>query len=410
MRPATRLYTGWIIVAGAALSFALSSGLMHAFTVFFVAFLDEFGWTRADASIAYALSQLMIGVSAPLVGWGVDRFGPRLLVGVGGVVLTLSLAASATVSTLWQLVVLYGVIMTLGANCLGLVVFTPLVSRWFVQRRGLAIAIVQASNGVGRAVATPVAQVLVETVGWRDAYLGLAVLMGLMTLPLVRVFRACEPEPTAVTRLDDAAELSETEPLKTAPDREWGLGQAMRTSSFWLLFGIYLCTGLGSFFVSLHQLAFAVDMGFDTLDAATALGVGSLLTIGGILAFGFLSDRIGREITGILAYMVSILGVVCALLISGSAHFGLFWLHACLFGITWGTRGPLITAKSADLFQGRRLGLIFGVISIGTGIGSSVGTWVSGWIFDVFGSYQLSFVLSIVSYLAGCVLFWRLRR
>lgn len=383
---------------------------MHAFTVFFVAFLDEFGWTRADASIAYALSQLMIGVSAPLVGWGVDRFGPRLLVGVGGVVLTLSLAASATVSTLWQLVVLYGVIMTLGANCLGLVVFTPLVSRWFVQRRGLAIAIVQASNGVGRAVATPVAQVLVETVGWRDAYLGLAVLMGLMTLPLVRVFRACEPEPTAVTRLDDAAELSETEPLKTAPDREWGLGQAMRTSSFWLLFGIYLCTGLGSFFVSLHQLAFAVDMGFDTLDAATALGVGSLLTIGGILAFGFLSDRIGREITGILAYMVSILGVVCALLISGSAHFGLFWLHACLFGITWGTRGPLITAKSADLFQGRRLGLIFGVISIGTGIGSSVGTWVSGWIFDVFGSYQLSFVLSIVSYLAGCVLFWRLRR
>ncbi len=151
-------------------------------------------------------------------------------------------------------------------------------------------------------------------------------------------------------------------------------------------------------------------MGFKALDAATALGVGSLLTIGGILLFGLLSDRIGREITGILAYLVSILGVICALLIDGPTHFWLFWLHACLFGITWGTRGPLITAKSADLFHGRQLGLIFGVISIGTGIGSSVGTWVSGWIFDGFGSYQLSFVLSIVSYLGGCVLFWRLRR
>ncbi len=391
-------------MAGAALSFALSSGLMHAFTVFFVAFLDEFGWTRADASIAYALSQLMIGVSAPLVGWGVDRFGPRLLVGVGGLVLTLSLAASAAVSTLWQLVVIYGVVMTLGANCLGLVVFTPLVSRWFVQRRGLAIAIIQAANGVGRAVATPLAQVLVETIGWRHAYLGLAIVMGLMTLPLVRVFRVRESPPSADVLVSPA------ETRDTGPDPEWGLRQAIRTSSFWLLFGIYMCTGLGSFFVSLHQLAFAVDMGFNALDAATALGFGSLLTIGGILACGFLSDRIGREITGILAYIVSILGVVCALLITGSAHLWLFWLHACLFGITWGTRGPLITAKSADLFQGRRLGLIFGVISIGTGIGSSVGTWVSGWIFDVFGSYQLSFVLSIVSYLAGCVLFWRLRR
>lgn len=347
----------------------------------------------------------MIGISAPLVGWGVDRFGPRILVLVGGSILTLSLAASAFVSTLWQLVVLYGIIMTLGANCLGLVVFTPLISRWFVQQRGLAIAIIQAANCLGRAVATPLAQVLVEVIGWRTAYLVLAVVMLVMTLPLVRVFRERIPEK------DDAVavQLPQGGDVRAEPRTEWGLWQAMGTSAFWLLFGIYMCIGLGSFFVSLHQLAFAVDMGFDPLDAATALGVGSLLTIGGILLFGVLSDRIGREITGILAYVVSIVGVICALFISGPTHFWIFWLHACLFGITWGTRGPLITAKSADLFHGRQLGLIFGVISIGTGIGSSVGTWMSGWIFDVFGSYQLSFVLSIVSYLGGCVLFWRLR-
>ncbi|MDH3604570.1 MAG: MFS transporter, partial [Candidatus Tectomicrobia bacterium] len=165
-----------------------------------------------------------------------------------------------------------------------------------------------------------------------------------------------------------------------------------------------------SFFISLHQLAFAVDMGFDAFAAATVLGVGSLLTIGGILTFGMLSDHLGRELSGILAYVISILGGACALFITGPSHFWLFWLHACLFGVTWGTRGPLITAKSAELFRGRNLGRIFGVISIGTGIGSAVGTWTSGWIFDVYGSYRLAFILSIVSYLAGCALFWLLRR
>ncbi len=379
---------------------------MHAFTVFFVAFLAEFGWNRADASIAYALSQLMIGLSAPLVGYGVDRFGPSRLVIVGGSLLTLSLAASAIVSSLWQLILLYGILMTLGANCLGLVVFTPLISRRFAHRLGLAIAVVQAANGVGRAVATPLSQILVDTVGWRQSYLIMAAIMGASLIPLWFLLSGSRTESTRRQPLPKPL----TSPGSATDGPEWTLRLAVRTPHFWLLFGIYLCTGLGSFFVSLHQLAFAVDMGFDALASATVLGFGSLLTIGGILTFGILSDHIGREFSGILAYIVSILGSGCALLITGPQHFWLFGLHACLFGVTWGTRGPLITAKSAELFQGRNLGIIFGVISVGTGIGSAVGTWTSGWIFDKFGSYQLAFILSILSYLIGCILFWRLRR
>jgi MFS family permease len=184
----------------------------------------------------------------------------------------------------------------------------------------------------------------------------------------------------------------------------------VRTSHFWLLFSVYLCTGLGSFFVSLHQLAFAVDRGFDPLYAASVLGVGSFLAIGGILGTGTLSDYIGREWAAIVAYGVSILGVVCALGIVGPEQRGLLWGHACLFGVTWGARGPSVTAKAADLFPGQHLGAILGVISIGTGLGSAIGSWASGWIFDRSGSYQLAFLLSIASYLAGGVVFWRLRR
>jgi MFS family permease len=173
---------------------------------------------------------------------------------------------------------------------------------------------------------------------------------------------------------------------------------------------VYLCTGLGSFLVSLHQLAFAIDVGFDPLYAASVLGIGSFLAIGGIIGTGTLSDYIGREGAAILAYSVSILGVCCALAISNASQTWLLWLHACFFGLTWGARGPAITAKTVDLFPGTHVGTILGVITIGSGIGSAVGSWTSGWIFDRTGSYRAAFLLSIASYLVGCVAFWLLRR
>jgi MFS family permease len=184
----------------------------------------------------------------------------------------------------------------------------------------------------------------------------------------------------------------------------------MRTPHFWLLFAVYLFTGLGSFLVSLHQLAFAVDVGFDKLYAAGVLGIGSFLAIGGTIVTGTLSDYIGREWSAILAYGISILGVVCALLITGPEQHWLLWLHACFFGLTWGARGPAITAKTADLFPGSRLGTILGVITIGSGIGSAAGAWGAGFIFDLSGSYRLAFLLSILFYVCGCIAFWALRR
>jgi MFS family permease len=389
------------------LTFAVSAGLMHSYPVFFVAFLAEFGWSRARASVAYSVSQLLTGASSPVVGMLVDRVGPRRLVLLGGIALALGLALSARVSALWHLIALYGVVMTVGANCLGLVVLTPLVSRRFVQKRGLVLSIVQAANGFGRAGSVPVVQFLISTVGWRRAYLALAAAMAIAIVPLAQSFRGGEV-PT------DGRTAAATEPAPTRPGatpaREWTLGEAMATPHFWLLFLVYLLTGLGSFFVSLHQLAFATDVGFDTLRAASILGMGSFLSVAGTIFTGTISDYVGREVSAIFAYGISIIGVIAALFISSPDQTWLLWVHACFFGLTWGARGPMITAKTADLFQGRHLGAILGVISIGTGIGAAAGAWASGLIFDLSGSYRLAFLLSIASYLAGCVAFWFLRR
>ena len=130
----------------------------------------------------------------------------------------------------------------------------------------------------------------------------------------------------------------------------------------------------------------------------------------GTIGTGTISDYIGREVSAILAYLVSIVGVICALFVTSPDQHALLWLHACFFGLTWGARGPQITAKTADLFQGPHLGAILGVISIGTGLGAGGGAWASGLIFDLSGSYRLAFQLSIASYAVGCGAFWMLRR
>jgi len=400
----------WIMLAGAFAAFTVSAGLMHSYAVFLLAFIEAFGWSRAETSIAYSVSQLVAGGSSPAVGMLVDRLGPRRLLLLGGVLLVLGLAVSAYVTALWQIVMLYGVIMTFGANCLGLVVFVPLLSRHFVRRRGMAISIVQSANGFGRAASAPLVQALIGGVGWRETYLLQAAFMAALVLPLAALFRRTDVIRAAAAGGSPDSPTA-TMPAAAAPaPRGWTLPEAVRTPHFWLLFAVYLFTGLGSYFVSLHQLAFAVDMGFDKLYAAEVLGMGAFLAIFGTIVTGTLSDYIGRELSAILAYGISIFGVVCALFITGPQQGWLLWLHACCFGLTWGARGPAITAKTADLFPGPQLGAILGVITIGSGLGAAIGSWAAGWIFDLFGSYRLAFVLSIVSYLGGCVAFWALRR
>jgi MFS family permease len=387
-----------LLLAAAFLTFAVGAACMHSYTVFLIAFIEAFGWSRAESSIAYSVSQMVTGATSPAVGILVDRLGPRRLILIGGVLLAAGLIASAFANALWQVIVLYGVIMTLGANCLGLVVFVPILSRRFVRNRGMAVAVVQSANGFARAVSAPLAQVLIASFGWRGAYLVQGGFMAMAFLPLATMFSRSEPE-RALTAAG-----------RKVVGAGWTLRRAIRTPHFWLLFLVYVFTGLGSFLVALHQLAFAVTIGFDKLYAAEVLGLGALLSLPGVIVTGILSDYVGRELSAVVTYGTSIFGVACAMFITSPDQHWLLWLHSCFFGLTWGARGPAITAKTADLFPGPRLGTILGAITVGTGIGSASGSWMAGWIFDVTGSYQVAFGLSIFFYVCGGVAFWALRR
>jgi MFS family permease len=407
----SRIGAAWLMLGGAFIAFTISAALMHSYPVYLVAFIEEFGWSRAETSIAYSVSQLVGGVSSPLVGVLVDRLGPRRLLLIGSLLLVLGLAASAFATALWQMILLYGIVMTFGANCLGLVAFVPVLSRHFVRRRGMAISIVQSANGIARGISAPAVQLTISLIGWRMTYLVQAALMAAVVLPLMALFRSADRAGGMAQSTEPAGGgVPRAAPSGIPAEPGWSLGEALRTPHFWLLFAVYMFTGLGSFFVSLHQLAFAVDIGFDKLYAAQVLGIGALLAVPGIVVTGTLSDYLGREVSAILAYGFSILGVVCGLLITGPDQHLLLWLHACFFGLTWGARGPAITAKTADLFPGPRLGTILGVITIGSGLGAALGSWGAGWIYDLSGSYRVAFMMSIASYVCGIVAFWALRR
>jgi MFS transporter, OFA family, oxalate/formate antiporter len=384
----------WLLLAAAFGTFSVGAGFMHAYTVFLVTFIEDFGWSRAEVSLAYSVSQIVSGVTSPAVGWLVDRLGPARLILMGGGLLTAGLLANALATQLWHIVLLYGVVMTIGANCLGLVVFVPLLSRHFVRNRGMAVSVVQSANGFARAFSAPIATLMISGLGWRGAYFWQGVFMAAILLPLASLFRGRGQGGRRRVREADG----------------WTVRQATRTPHFWLLMAVYLFTGLGSFLVALHQLAFAVDIGFDKLYAAGVLGLGAFLSLPGVIITGTLSDYVGREISAIVTYGTSIIGVVFALLISSPDQHLLLWLHACFFGLTWGARGPAITAKTADLFPGPNLGAILGVITIGTGLGAAGGSWLAGFVFDTTGSYRVAFTLSIVFYLAGSIAFWALRR
>src|SRR5438067_3317877 len=318
-----RIRPAWVVLGGAFGAFTLSAALMHSYPVYLVAFIADFGWSRAETSIAYSVSQLVGGASSPLVGYLVDRLGSRRLLFLGGGLLVVGLLASAFVTALWEIVVLYGIVMTIGANRLGLVVFVPMLSRYFIRNRGMAISIVQSANGIARGISAPLVQLLISLIGWRSTYLVQAGLMGVLVLPLAALFRRAEAPPAQLQNgaVPNEMPATDAEPL----GRGWTLREAMKTPRSRLLFLGYLCTGLGSFFVSLHQLAFAVDIGFDKLYAAEVLGMGSVPAVPGIVVTGTLSDYIGREWSAILAYGFSIIGVVFALMITNPAQHLRLW-------------------------------------------------------------------------------------
>lgn len=397
------VYYGWVIVLVSFITITVAFGILFTFSVFFVALLEEFGWSRAATASAYSLNMLVAGFSAPISGVLIDRIGPRKALPIGAFLLALGLFGSSRIQTLWEFHLFYGVIAALGIGFLGMVPHAAILSNWFIQARGTAIAIAFSGMGVGTFLFSPLSQYLISTVGWRAAFLVLAVLAALL-LPLTALFQ--RGSPGEVGLLPES--LEETSRLTTwaqTSRREWTISQALKAKPFWFLFVAFIFTPVSVFAVTTHQVAYLVDLGFSKAFAVGIYAVVGILSAPGQIVFGYLSDRIGRIEAATLGYISSVLGIL-ALLIGQASSPWPFYLYALLFGLGFGSRGPVLSALVADIFRGRSYGTIYGLIVVGNGIGTALGPWLGGVVHDLMGSYSLAFWGAVLASGLACLSVW----
>jgi MFS family permease len=394
----------WGVVAISFVTIALAYGLNFSFSVFFVAILEEFKWSRASIAGAFSLSSLILGISSWPGGRLVDRFGPRKIMMVGAIILSLATMASTLIREVWHLYFLFGILSGLGICGLGWVPNSVLLSNWFVKNRGSMVGIAFSGMGIGILAVGPSAQYLISSLGWRTAYLvfGLAVLVLLLPLSFFlqdRPNRKMENEGP-----DQQRPLAKAEDSREKGD--WTLRRSMKTLPFWALFISFFLIPLGIFPVAIHQVAYIIDQGYSKILAALVFGTMGLLSTVGRPLFGVLSDRIGREKAVTWSFISSIAGIL--ILIFLPALKSVFWLYlyAILFGLGFGARGPIVSAMMADMFSGNHFGSIYGFINIGNGIGGALGPWLGGLLYDLTGSYRIPFFICIPALVLACILFW----
>ncbi len=382
-----------------ALCFILSvlgRGLGESFTVFLLPISDNFGWDRSQVISIYSIAALTGGLVAPLVGRLFDRSGPRTVYALGLLLLTGAFLFAAHAQKLWQFQLSLGLCVGLGIACIGNVPNSIMLGRWFSHRLPTAMAVVYSATGAGVLLLLPASQLLIDRVGWRETYqifggVVLCLLVPLALLPWRRL----------------AAGASHLTSHATADllDEGWTLLRAMRHHAFWALFCTFFFTAVGMFSISAQVVAYLVDAGFPPLQAAAAWGFSGVVLLFGMLSITWLDGVIGRRRSVLFSYALSIAGIVMLWLLQSHPNVWLLTGFVVCFGSMIGSRGPLITATAMKIFRGKRVGTIYGTISIGSGLGSAMGSWCGGLIHDLTGSYDALLAFALVSVILGMIPF-----
>jgi MFS family permease len=382
-----------------ALCFALSvlgRGLGESFTVFLKPISESFGWDRAQVVSVYSLSALAGGLASPLIGRLFDYSGPRSVYSLGLLLLGGALLFAGHAQHLWQFQLSLGLCVGIGIAFIGNVPNSILLGRWFGPRLPTAMAIVYSATGAGVLILLPASQVLIDHLGWRGAYQvfgcgALLLLLPLLILPW-RLFSSGSPHLAK----RDAADFV---------DEGWTLLSAMRHHAFWALFSTFFFTAIGMYAISPQVVAYLIDAGFPPLQAATAWGFSGVVLLFGMLGISWLDGIIGRRPSVLFSYALSIVGIFLLWLLQWHPNIWILTGFVICFGSMIGSRGPLLTATAMKIFRGKRVGTIYGAISIGSGLGSAFGSWSGGLIHDWSNSYNPLIAFALVSVLLGMIPF-----
>ncbi|KWV54239.1 permease [Bradyrhizobium macuxiense] len=374
----------------------LGRGLSDSFTVFLKPISENFGWDRAQVVSVYSLTWLASGLTAPLVGRLFDRAGPRAVYSLGFLLLGCAFLVAAHAQTLWQFRLSVGLCVGFGTALIGNVSNSILLGRWFGPRLPTAMAVMYSAMGAGLLVLLPLSQVLIDRIGWRNAYhvFGISALCLLVPLLLLPWRRLARGSPHVVRKAGPGL-----------VDEGWTLLSAMRHHAFWALFSTFFFTAVAMYALTAQIVAYLIDVGFQPLQAATAWGFSGVALFVGMLGVSTLDGIIGRRPSVLFSYGVSIIGIILLWLLQWYPNYWLLIGFVVFFGSMIGSRGPLITATALKIFRGERVGTIYGTIMIGSGLGSGLGSWSGGLIHDWTHSYNPLIVFALINVVLGMIPF-----
>ena len=391
------MFRGWLVVAAAFTVMFLGFGSAYTFSAFLAPLEHDFAASRGSVSFVFSLAGFLyfgLGiVSGPLA----DRFGARRFAVLGMALTGAGLALAATARSLPQVYAAYGLGVGLGVGA-SYVPAIAAVQRWFVRRRGVASGLAVSGIGVGTLAMPPLASALIESLGWRGAYL---VLGALVAVAGVAMALQIDSDPAARGLAPDGdppAAGGPAGPVDRAPPPGTPLGEAIRSRRFiGLYLGCLICS-FGVFVPFVHLVPYAVDHGIARSSAAlllSAIGIGSTA---GRFGLGGVADRFGRHRT--LVLMFTGMAVSLTAWVVSTALWPLLGF-ALGYGVFYGGFVAIVPALVMDYFGSRYISSTIGALYTSVAFGSLIGPSAAGFAYDLRHSYTLPILASAAAALAA---------
>ena len=385
----------WLRLAASLVLSTIGGVGMWSVVVALPAVQAEFGVARSEASLPYTLTMIAFGVSGIFMGRLSDRFGIIVPVVIGTIALSLGFLAAGSAASLWQFALVQGFLIGVGSAA----TFAPLVadtSLWFTRRRGIAVAICASGNYLAGATWPPIVQHFIESVGWRQTYLGIGLFCVATMLPLALVLRK-RPPPFELSPTGARAATWSERPLGLSP----GALQALLVVA-----GLACCVAMSM--PQVHIVAYCGDLGYGAARGAEMLSLMLGFGVVSRLASGWICDRIGGVRTLLLGSTLQ--GVALLLFLPFDGLVSLYVISA-LFGLFQGGIVPSYAIIVREYFSPREAGARVGTVLMATLFGMALGGWMSGVIFDLTGSYRAAFLNGTAwNLLNVSIAVWLLRR
>jgi MFS family permease len=408
-----RFYYGWVIVGVAMVSMAFWFGFRSMFSVFLVALVEQFGWGRGEAAGVQSLAMICYVAAAPLAGALIDRFGPRRVIVPGILLLAAGIALCASIHRLLHFYLFFGLMGGIGVTFVSIAAYTAIIPHWFEKKRGTASGIAASGIGLGTLVFVPLSQWLISGWGWRTSFLVLSVVTVVVLLPLNGLLLRHRPKDAGdappeekFAPVSGSRKAADTLSAAVTPEFSWTVKEAMGTLNFWALMAFPMLCMISVYILSVHFVSFLVNAGLNKMVAASAFALIGIVSMVFRIIWGLVSDRIGREKAYSLGLFFFCISFYCLFRFQRGGGLWLVYLFVLLAGIGWGASAPMFMASAADLFHGRAIGTIYGMLEGSAGIGGAFGAWIGGYLFDKTGSYMWAFGVAVIAGVLSVLLMW----